>query len=100
MKPRLPTLQGDIRFRGSTSHSRLRDEGLRDAASQPGTPDRSAHGKEKVKHRGFFGKMKDKAIGTKEEREEARRREMIVSYYSSPILIVFAYTLIGCAAVC
>lgn len=29
-------------------------------------------------HRGFFGKMKDKAIGTKEEREEAKRQEALV----------------------
>lgn len=29
--------------------------------------------------RGFFGKLKDKTIGTKEEREEARRQEAIVS---------------------
>ena len=40
---------------------------------------KSDKGKGKNKERGFFGKMKDKAIGTKEEREEARRREMIVS---------------------
>ena len=29
--------------------------------------------------RGFFGKLKDKAIGTKEEREEAKRQEALVS---------------------
>ena len=28
-----------------------------------------------AKHRGFFGKLKDKAIGTKEEREARRRAE-------------------------
>jgi len=31
-----------------------------------------------AKRRGFFGKIKDKAIGTKEEREEARRQEAII----------------------
>jgi hypothetical protein len=37
-------------------------------------PDSSASKKEKEK-RGFFGRLKDKAIGTKEERE-AYKREM------------------------
>ena len=30
--------------------------------------------------RGFFGKLKDKAIGTKEEREEAKRQQALVCY--------------------
>jgi hypothetical protein len=34
---------------------------------------RSSHGDEKGKKRGFFGKLKDRAIGTKEEREAARK---------------------------
>jgi hypothetical protein len=43
--------------------------------SQPGSPvaNRSQS------RRGFFGRIKDKAIGTKEEREERRRREQEVS---------------------
>ncbi|KII93830.1 hypothetical protein PLICRDRAFT_49848 [Plicaturopsis crispa FD-325 SS-3] len=39
--------------------------------SNPATPDTSAPGDKK---RGFFGKMKDKAIGTKEEREAYNRQ--------------------------
>lgn len=33
------------------------------------------------KQRGFFGKIKDKAIGTKEEREEEKRQEALVGYH-------------------
>lgn len=35
-------------------------------------------------HRGFFGKLKDKAIGTKEEREEAKRQQAVSPFLSSP----------------
>lgn len=49
---------------------------IRNSASQPGTP-MGAPGADSQKHRGFFGKLKDKAIGTKEEREEARRQEAL-----------------------
>jgi hypothetical protein len=45
--------------------------GPRDSRSHPPTP---THEK-----RGFFGKLKDKAIGTKEEREEHKRRQDEVS---------------------
>jgi len=43
----------------------------RNATSHPPTPTPGSA----AKHRGFFGKMKDKAIGTKEEREAARKEE-------------------------
>jgi hypothetical protein len=50
--------------------------GGRGGRSAPGSPGPSQqHHDEK---RGFFGKLKDKAIGTKEEREQARQREMQV----------------------
>ncbi|KDQ63411.1 hypothetical protein JAAARDRAFT_29443 [Jaapia argillacea MUCL 33604] len=45
------------------------------------TPPPEGKGKGKAKEaqkRGFFGKMKDKAIGTKEEREEAKRQQKIL----------------------
>lgn len=48
----------------------------RTTISQPSTPNTGTNGR---KHRGFFGKLKDKAIGTKEEREAARKQEMLVS---------------------
>ncbi|KAI0788535.1 hypothetical protein C8Q75DRAFT_807746 [Abortiporus biennis] len=48
------------------------------AESQPHTPDPRSKSQTGQKHRGFFGKMKDKAIGTKEEREEAKRQEKIL----------------------
>ncbi|KIP12402.1 hypothetical protein PHLGIDRAFT_17567 [Phlebiopsis gigantea 11061_1 CR5-6] len=43
------------------------------SVSHPSTP--SAGTSRDSTKRGFFGKLKDKAIGTKEEREEARRQE-------------------------
>lgn len=47
-------------------------------ASQSGTP---TAGSSTERHkRGFFGKLKDKAIGTKEEREEAKRQQALVCY--------------------
>lgn len=52
-------------------------DAIRPSASQPGTP--SDDTRDGRKHRGFFGKLKDKAIGTKEEREAARRQEALVS---------------------
>ncbi|CDO73208.1 hypothetical protein BN946_scf185007.g263 [Trametes cinnabarina] len=58
-------------FSGTSSGSHLNvpvDNG-RPARSQPGTPNPAMH------ERGFFGKLKDKAIGTKEEREVKRREE-------------------------
>ncbi|KAI0361179.1 hypothetical protein OH77DRAFT_403563 [Trametes cingulata] len=57
-------------YSGTSSGSRLNvpaDD--RPAYSQPGTPG-PAH------ERGFFGKLKDKAIGTKEEREAKRQEEI------------------------
>ncbi|KAL7285212.1 hypothetical protein ACG7TL_000305 [Trametes sanguinea] len=54
-------------FSGTASGSHLSvPTDNRPARSQPGTP---------VAERGFFGKLKDKAIGTKEEREAKRREE-------------------------
>jgi len=53
-----------------------RPDSIRNSASQPGTPAR-APGADGQKSRGFFGKLKDKTIGTKEEREEARRLEAL-----------------------
>ncbi|CCM05179.1 uncharacterized protein FIBRA_07388 [Fibroporia radiculosa] len=41
----------------------------RNAASQPGTP------AVEHRHRGFLNKLKDKTLGTREEREATRRRE-------------------------
>ncbi|KAH8102428.1 hypothetical protein BXZ70DRAFT_1006354 [Cristinia sonorae] len=69
--------QRDEDMRGHNHHRA--QEAMRGTESHPGTPRISAKNKEKEKHRGFFGKMKDKAIGTKEEREEDRRREMIAA---------------------
>jgi hypothetical protein len=53
------------------------------------SPDSSKKGKGK---RGFFGKMKDKAIGTKEEREAYRKEQarvcttmLSVSFSSEPV---------------
>ena len=48
----------------------------------------AAAGSSKQQRRGFFGKIKDKAIGTKEEREEARRQEAIVCL--SPLMLHFS----------
>ena len=57
---------------------------MRTGRSQPGTPAAGAASSSKqamdAKHRGFFGKLKDKAIGTKEEREEAKRLEAEVRF--------------------
>lgn len=47
----------------------------RNATSQPGTPGDS---NSQQQHRGMFGRLKDKAIGTKEEREAAKRQETLV----------------------
>ncbi|KAI0639809.1 hypothetical protein C8Q77DRAFT_1083006 [Trametes polyzona] len=54
---------------GSQSHLNVPGNERRNAHSQPGTPavDRN--------QRSFFGKLKDKAIGTKEEREAKREAE-------------------------
>lgn len=52
-------------FNGNDSNSMVPDE-------HPTTPDSSKKGKEK---RGFFGKLKDKAIGTKEEREAYKKEQ-------------------------
>ncbi|KAI0800867.1 hypothetical protein C8Q74DRAFT_1364538 [Fomes fomentarius] len=60
-------------YGGSPSDSHLgvphRSDALRTSHSQPGTPNPGQP------HRGFFGKLKDKAIGTKEEREARRQEE-------------------------
>ena len=71
-------------YSGSPSGSRLAVPAQNDARtshSQPGTPGTS--GSTQPAQRGFLGKLKDKAIGTKEEREarraEERRREERVS---------------------
>lgn len=56
-------------------------------SSRPGQSRTESQGDEKGKKRGFFGKLKDRAIGTKEEREaarkarEARHREEERLYY-------------------
>lgn len=68
-------------YGGSPSDSHLgvpdRSDAMRTSHSQPGTPNPGQP------HRGFFGKLKDKTIGTKEEREvrrqEEKRREELVS---------------------
>jgi hypothetical protein len=52
-------------FGGQGSSSMVPDE-------RPTSPDSSKKGKEK---RGFFGKLKDKAIGTKEEREAYKKEQ-------------------------
>ncbi|KAH8982597.1 hypothetical protein EDB92DRAFT_1893789 [Lactarius akahatsu] len=52
-------------FNGRDSTSMVPDE-------HPTSPDASQKGKEK---RGFFGKLKDKAIGTKEEREAYKKEQ-------------------------
>ena len=53
------------------------------SVSHPATP---SAGTSKDPHkRGFFGKLKDKAIGTKEEREEARRQEARVRLKLIPV---------------
>ena len=52
--------------------------------SQPQAASTSATGSGKPKDRGLLGKLKDKAIGTKEERRvEWRRRQEEVSRYPS-----------------
>ena len=60
-------------YSGSPSGSHLnvpeRSDAMRTSISQPGTPGVPQQ------NRGFFGKLKDKAIGTKEEREARRREE-------------------------
>ena len=70
-------------FSGSPSGSHLTVPEQTAAApsrSQPGTPSMA---QSQSAPRGFFGKLKDKAIGTKEEREakrrEEKRREQLVS---------------------
>lgn len=50
----------------------------RTTSSQPPTPGPSTAGSASRKHRGFFGKLKDKTIGTKEEREEHKRQEALL----------------------
>ena len=57
-------------FNGQDSTSMVPDDDEADEAA----PDSSKKGKGKAKvaKRGFFGKLKDKAIGTKEEREAHR----------------------------
>ena len=55
-------------------------------AGQPTMPDYSKKGKER---RGFFGKLKDKAIGTKEEREAYRLEQARVSPVDSAFLQKF-----------
>ncbi len=52
-------------FNGRDNTSMVPDE-------DPASPDSSKKGKEK---RGFFGKLKDKAIGTKEEREAYKKEQ-------------------------
>lgn len=62
-------------FSGSASPSMARD-------NEQSPPESSKKGKEKEKEkekRGFFGKLKDKAIGTKEEREAWRKERERVS---------------------
>ncbi|EMD42165.1 hypothetical protein CERSUDRAFT_70547 [Gelatoporia subvermispora B] len=63
-------------YSGTSSNSRLnvpRPGGANDrnATSHPPSPAPGAS----AKQRGFFGKLKDKAIGTKEEREAAQREQ-------------------------
>ncbi|KAI0715152.1 hypothetical protein C8Q76DRAFT_729814 [Earliella scabrosa] len=52
----------------SSGNAPVRNDAIRPSVSQPGTPGAD-------KNRGFFGKLKDKAIGTKEEREARRLEE-------------------------
>ncbi|KAI0778589.1 hypothetical protein BD413DRAFT_489994 [Trametes elegans] len=54
----------------SGSHLSVPTDDRRGAHSQPGTPS-----VQQQHDRGFFGKLKDKAIGTKEEREARRQEE-------------------------
>lgn len=69
------------------------DSGTMVADDDEASPDSSKKGKGKAK-RGFFGKLKDKAIGTKEEREaqrieQARVRTTILSigFLLNPFLL-------------
>ncbi|EIW64368.1 uncharacterized protein TRAVEDRAFT_55308 [Trametes versicolor FP-101664 SS1] len=68
--PRRHSYSGHVNANTSGSHLNVPQVDRRDTRSQPGTPVVGSH------DRGFFGKLKDKAIGTKEEREAKRRQEM------------------------
>lgn len=50
--------------------------------------------KGKMKERGFFGKIKDKTIGTKEEREEAKRQQAVRSRSSESEYLAVSDSLI------
>jgi len=60
------------RTKPARRHSFSGRESASMADEHPTSPDSSRKGKEK---RGFFGKLKDKAIGTKEEREEYKKEQ-------------------------
>ena len=66
-------------FGGHDSTSMVPDE-------RPISPDSSKKGKEK---RGFFGKLKDKAIGTKEEREAYKKEQNRVRVPDTAFLYEF-----------
>ena len=66
-------------FNGHDSTSMTPDE-------RPMSPDSSKKGKEK---RGFFGKLKDKAIGTKEEREAYKKEQARVRLLDAAFLDKF-----------
>ncbi|KAH9082195.1 hypothetical protein EDB83DRAFT_2336973 [Lactarius deliciosus] len=66
-------------FNGRDSNSMVSDE-------HPTSPDASQKGKEK---RGFFGKLKDKAIGTKEEREAYKKEQARVRLLDVAFLYKF-----------
>ncbi|PSS37569.1 hypothetical protein PHLCEN_2v585 [Hermanssonia centrifuga] len=74
--PRRHSYSGSSNFRHSSAD-------IRNSNSQPMTPPAMNSSGSQQKHRGFFGKMKDKAIGTKEEREEAKRQEALA--YAPPM---------------
>lgn len=60
-------------------------------ASSGSLEERNAKGKQK---RGFFGKMKDKAIGTKEEREAYKKEKARVCsslYFFQKSILIFNY---------
>lgn len=63
-------------FSGTSASGSSRAGGRAPVVSQPGTPATDSSNAHK---RGFFGKLKDKAIGTKEEREEAKRQQALAS---------------------
>ena len=69
--PRRHSFSGPPTTTGSTVRFPVpeRENAVRTSQSQPETP------KPSQQRRGFFGKLKDKAIGTKEEREARRREE-------------------------